>query len=165
MAGNIISVKVVLADSMMPILTNIGKKLTGESPIEIHNLINSNAASVAKNPGGGRNGHLSLNTTAEEYKSQKDYTFVPLQNPDYYSPTIGIAQQQALGTERLQHNQALLRRCTAMDGVIKKQIIMAMQPVFLYPLMDQLMGFGQMTALKMLQHLFNSYGATDEINL
>ena len=40
-----------------------------------------------------------------------------------------------------------------------------MQPVFLSPLLDQLMGFGQVAALKMLQHLFTSYGVIDEIDL
>ena len=40
-----------------------------------------------------------------------------------------------------------------------------MEPVFLSPLVDQLTGFGQVSALTMLQHLFYSYGAIDEINL
>ena len=33
------------------------------------------------------------------------------------------------------------------------------------PLVDQLKRFGQVTALQMLQHLFNWYGAIDEIYL
>ena len=40
-----------------------------------------------------------------------------------------------------------------------------MQPVFLYPLVDQLTGFGMVYALDMLQHLFTSYEAIKEINL
>ena len=40
---------------------------------------------------------------------------------------------------------------------------MAVQPVFLFPLVEQLMGFGQVTTLQMLQHLLNSYGEIDEI--
>ena len=42
---------------------------------------------------------------------------------------------------------------------------MAVQPVFLSPLMDQLAGFGKVTALQMFQRLFSSYGAIDKINL
>ena len=52
-----------------------------------------------------------------------------------------------------------------MDGSIKKQIIMAVQQVFLSPLVDQLMLFVQVTALKMLWHLFNSYGSIEKIYL
>ena len=42
---------------------------------------------------------------------------------------------------------------------------MAVQPVFLSPLVDQLTGFWQISALQMLQHLFTFYGAIDEINV
>ena len=39
-----------------------------------------------------------------------------------------------------------------------------MQPSFLSPLVDQLKEFGQVSALAMLQHLFTSYRAIDEID-
>ena len=42
---------------------------------------------------------------------------------------------------------------------------MAVQPVFLSPLVDQLEGFGLVFALQMIQHLFTSYRAIDEIDL
>ena len=74
-------------------------------------------------------------------------------------------QKQALRAERLRENQALSQRCTAVDGVIKKKIFMVVHKLFLSPIMDQLIGFGQMTVLKMLQHLFRSYGGIDEIKL
>ena len=44
-------------------------------------------------------------------------------------------------------------------------IIAAVQPVFLYPPFDQMMGFGQVYSLQMLQHLFAYYGSIDEIAL
>ena len=40
-----------------------------------------------------------------------------------------------------------------------------MQPVLKSPRMNQLTGFGQVTAIHMLQHFFSSYGAIDEIDL
>ena len=36
--------------------------------------------------------------------------------------------------------------------------------VFLSPLVEQLTGFRQVTAIKMIQRLFNSYGLIDKIN-
>ena len=54
---------------------------------------------------------------------------------------------------------------TAVDGALKKQIVPAVEPVFLSPLVDQLTGFGQVTSLTMLQHIFSRYGVIDEINL
>ena len=40
-----------------------------------------------------------------------------------------------------------------------------MQPVLLYPLMDQFTLFGQVTALHILQYMLNSYGDIDEVDI
>ena len=42
---------------------------------------------------------------------------------------------------------------------------MAMEPVFLSALVDQLIDFRQVSALTMLQHIFASYRSIDEIDL
>ena len=47
----------------------------------------------------------------------------------------------------------------------KNQILMEVQPVVLSPLVDQLKGFGQVSALTMLQHIFTSYEAIYESDL
>ena len=91
------------------------------------------------------------------------YTFVPPHNTSDYPPMMGTAQEQALGTKQFQQNQALFRRCTVMDGSLKKKIITAVQPVSLYPLVDQLTNFGQVNALQIIHHIFNSYGTIDKI--
>ena len=44
-----------------------------------------------------------------------------------------------------------------MDDALKKQIVMAVEPVFLSPLVHHLTGFGQVSALTMLHNLFSSY--------
>ena len=59
----------------------------------------------------------------------------------------------------------LFRKYTAMNRALKKQIVMAVEPVFLSPLVDKLIGFGQVSAHTMLQHLFSSYRAINKINL
>ena len=78
---------------------------------------------------------------------------------------MGKAQKQAFRTERFRQKQELFRGCTALDGVIKNQIYTAMQPVFLFPMVDQLTGFEQVNTLQMLQNIFKSYKAIDKINL
>ena len=78
---------------------------------------------------------------------------------------MGSAQEQVLGTENLQQNQALFCKYTAVDGDLKKHIAAAVEPVFLSPLLDQLTGFVHVSAITILQHLFLSYGAIKEINL
>ena len=78
---------------------------------------------------------------------------------------MGNAQEQAIVTEKFRQNQAPFRKCTVVDGSLKKKTVTEVQPVFLYPLVDQLIGFGQVSALTMIQHLFTSYRAIDEIDL
>ena len=78
---------------------------------------------------------------------------------------MGSAQEQALITEKFRQNQALFRKYTAVDGASKKQIVNAVEPVFLSPLVDQLTGFGQVSALTMLQLLFASYEVINKIDL
>ena len=67
MAGEISSVKGVLADFLTPILPNIGVEPTREELIDLHCLVSGNLASLPSNLGGGRHGHLSLTITGEEY--------------------------------------------------------------------------------------------------
>ena len=74
-------------------------------------------------------------------------------------------QEQALWTEYFQQNRALLRKYTAVYGALKCQIVTAVEPIFLSPLVDQLTGLGQVSALTTLQRLFSSYGTIDEIYL
>ena len=113
------SVKVVCAEFRTPILLKIAGELTQEYLIKIHWLISGSRISLASNLRGGRNGHLVLNMTAEDYLEQMVYTFLPSHNRGYYPPKLWTAIEQALGTERLQQNQALYQRCTAVDRAIK----------------------------------------------
>ena len=66
---------------LTPILLRIGGDPTREALIELHQIISGNAASVASNIGGGRNGHLALTMTNEDYLAQTYYAFVPPYNP------------------------------------------------------------------------------------
>ena len=120
---------------------------------------------MVSNLRGGRNDHLELIMNVEDYLAQTGHAFLPPHNPSDYPPTMGSAQEQALGTKRLRKNQALFWHCTAIVGIIKKQTVMAVQQVFLSPIMDQLRGFEQVRKVSMLQHIFRSYGAIYEIDL
>ena len=98
----------------------------------------------------------------EEYKTQIVFTFLPPHNPGKYPQIMGNSQEQALGTEKFRQNQELFKKYTAMDRAIKDKIVTAVEPVFLFPLVYQLTGFGQVSALTMLQNTFKSYGEVEE---
>ena len=74
---------------------------------------------------------------------------------------MGNAKEQAMRTDKFKKNQVLVQKYTAVDGALKNQIATAVEPVFLSPLVDQLTGFGQVSALTIIQHLFSSYRVID----
>ena len=74
---------------------------------------------------------------------------------------MGKAQEQALGTEKFQQNL----KYTAVNEAFKNQIVTTVEPVFLPPRMDQLIGFGQVSTLTVIQQLFSRYGVIDKIDL
>ena len=96
---------------------------------------------------------------------QKGLSFVPPHNLGDYPQSMDSAQEQALGTEKFWQNKVLFWNYTAVDRSLKKQIVTEVEPVFLPPLVDQLPGFVQVSALDLFHHIFTFYGAIDEINL
>ena len=115
--------------------------MTREGLIDLHQLFSVNAVSVALNPRGGRHGQLFLKITSKEYKTQTGFAFIPLHNHGGYPQSMGNSQEQALRTEKFRQNQALFLKYTPMDGAFKKQIVTAVEPVFLSSLVEQLTGF------------------------
>ena len=111
----------------------------------------------------GRHGNLALTMMDEDYRAQTGFAFVPPHNPCDHPQSMGSSQEQALGTEKLQKNQALLCRYTTVEEALKKNIDTAVEPVFLSPLVDQITGFGQVSALTMQQYLFPATGRLTKV--
>ena len=158
-------VEVVLWDVLMPIITKINGEPIREGLIDIHQLIISNAVLVTSNLGGGWHGHLELTMRAKDYMEHRGFAFLLPHNPGNIPQSIGSVQEQVLGTEKFQKNQALFWKYTAVDGVLKKQIVMGVESLLLSPLVYHLTGFWQVSALTMLQHLFSRYRAIEDIEL
>ena len=93
---------------------------------------------MSSNLRGGWHGHIALTITSKYYAPHTGFVFVPPHNPGNFPPTMGNAQYQALVTKKFRQNQAMFLKYTAIDGALKKQIIVAVGPVFLSPLVDQL---------------------------
>ena len=68
------------------------------------------------------------------YNTKTGFAFVPPHNPGNYPQSMGNSQEQAPGTEIIRQNQALFRKYTAVSVAFKNQIIAAVIPILLYPL-------------------------------
>ena len=120
---------------------------------------------MSSNVGGGWHGHIALKVTSEEYVAQTGFSFLPPHNLGNYPPTTGNAQDQALRTEKFQKKQAMFRKYTPVEIALKNQVITAVEPVFLSPLVDQIIGSRQISALTILHNLLLIYGIIDAIDL
>ena len=78
---------------------------------------------------------------------------------------MGTVKEKTLRTEWFQQNQEIFRRYTIVDISLNKNIVTEVQSVFLSPLVDQLTGFIQVTAIRMLHYGFNAYVAIDKTDL
>ena len=59
----------------------------------------------------------------------------------------------------------MFRKYTSVDRVLKNKIVTVVEPVFLSPLVDQITGFGKVSALTMLHYIFASYEEITKIEL
>ena len=78
---------------------------------------------------------------------------------------MGNAQELALETEKLRQNQALFRKYTDVDGALKNHIVTEAEPVLISPMGDQLLGFGQVSILTIIQQMFYNYRVINENDL
>ena len=72
--------------------TNLTPNIVGdEDLINLSQLLGSNTASVASNPGGNCFGRLTLKMALDNYLAHMAHAFVPPHNPGDYPPTLSTA--------------------------------------------------------------------------
>ena len=145
-----------------PIITKIPEEPTRELLINLHHILKSNTASVASNFDRGSHVHPPLTMVADNYLAHMRHKLVPPFNPDNYPPNLGTLREQVLGMERF----CQTKRCSGgkppLMGHKKTTII---ETFFLYPIKDQLAGFGQVMDLETMDHIFRAYGEIGEIDM
>jgi hypothetical protein len=126
---------------------------------EARTQLNSNAASIPSNAGGGRHGHLKLTMTAAEYSRIVPTPFVAPLHPGVLAHPANATGPQILEATRL-HKLALddFRVYHTVDQALRNQLIEATPPTYLQTVKDPLLGFGQVSTLDILTHLRATYG-------
>ena len=120
----------------------------------------TNAMSVASDRGGGNHGHLALLMTQEEYTTTAGNNFEPPINPgpNPIHP-IGATQHQIIEANRIHSADKIEHKAYLNVGqALKAMIIKAIQPVYINILKDPVLGFANITARQLLQHIKTTYG-------
>jgi hypothetical protein len=119
----------------------------------------ANLLSVRSDNGGGAHGHLGLGMTAAKYAAYSNIPFIVPPHPGAL-PNIPAGATAAARDDIKTAHAAILaqvRVANEVQGEIKKLLLAAIDPTYLEPLEDELVGFAQTTPLAILEHLEEHY--------
>jgi hypothetical protein len=79
--------------------------------------------------------------------------------------TDGTAAQISAARHIWEEDVQTYRKCTFMQQALKKQIISAFEPMYLDILNDNIVGYTNISARDMFDHLFETYGNITAVDL
>jgi hypothetical protein len=122
--------------------------------------------------GGGTLGHLGLIISDASYAMISPTTdagptlWVTPQSPGRARDTTdGTAAQISAARHIWEEDVQTYRTCTSMQQALKKQIISVFQPMYLDTLNENIVGYANISARYMLDHLFETYGNITAVDL
>jgi hypothetical protein len=169
---NYATVEDIIASFPHPILPTVQGEPDYQTIHAILKLLQANARAIDTHLGRGALGHLVLFVSNAYYAMVAPATeVVPTLWVNPTAPgwatenTDGIAAQ--IGAARHNWEEAVLtyRTYTSVKQALKKQIITVFYPMYLDILNDDMVGFANITAREMLDHLFMTYGNITAVDL
>jgi hypothetical protein len=133
---------------------------TFESINNLHRVLKTNAASVPTALGGGVLGHLTLVLPAAEYANLSATAFPAPNNPGAtIVPVAGATAAQLATAERVHKEQLRIWDLYHdSDKALKRQLLGAIENVYLRALSHRHTGYAYITTLQLLQHLLRVHG-------
>ena len=150
---------VVLGAFPHPTLPPIQGRPTYDSLVELRRLLRANAASIPCLLGGGAHGYTALTLSPARYYTLTGHNFNIPANPGVH-PVIPVnATQHQITQANRQHKADVkeFQTYTAVQGALKKQILAAIEDIYLSAIKDPILGYANRTTMDMLDHLFNNY--------
>ena len=131
--------------------------------------LNSNATSVYSYAGDGVLGHLALTVSAADYilTSTGNVPFMPPINPGP-SPVHQAAATQfqiAETIRQFKEDQATFKLYRDVDQTLRNQVIEAVHEYYIRTLKHPRTGYGSLTCLELLTHLWTTYGKIEKEEL
>ena len=143
-----------------PTIPPIVGQPTYEAITEVTRLLNSNAASVHTDLGGGAHGHLILTVSNAVFATLSATAFVVPVNPGP-TPTIpngSSAPDTNAITRAHREDLRVWREYINVDAALKQQLIKAVEPLYLRTKQHRHTGFSNSTTRQLIEHLLQSYG-------
>jgi hypothetical protein len=162
----------VISSFNRPILPKVQGDTDYQTIHAIRKLLQANARAIDTHLGGGPLGHLGLIVSDESYSMVAPTTeagttlWVKPTAPGRASEnTDGNAAQ--IGAARHSWEEAVLtyRTYTSVQQALEKQIITVFEPMYLDIINDDMVGFENITAREILDHLLMTYGNITAVDL
>jgi hypothetical protein len=135
-------------------------------------FLQANARAIDTHLDGGTLGHLGLIILDASYAMIAPTTAAvpslwtsaqaPGRTPDNAD---GTAAQISAARNRWEEDVQTYRMCTSVQQAFKNQIISVFEPMYLYILNDNMVGYANISAREMWDHLFETYGNITAVDL
>ena len=141
----------------IPTLTRIVGQPTYEQVKELNEELNANAASIVTTRGGGAHGYLAITVSPTIYATLTSTAFVAPTMPPPVDPA-GMTGPQIANANRIFNEQKTeFHSYINLQNALKKQLIAAVDPLFLRTIRQPYVGFANCTIRDMLRHLYETH--------
>jgi hypothetical protein len=135
-------------------------------------FLEANSRAIDTHLGGGTLGHLGLIISDAAYSNiapptDEASTFWVTPNAPGWAPaTTDVTEAQISAARNVwEEDVQTYRTYTSVQQALKKQIISVLEPMYLEILSDNMVGYANISARDMLDHLFETYGNITAVNL
>jgi hypothetical protein len=135
-------------------------------------FLQPNSRAIDTHLGGGTLGHLGLIISDASYAmisptTDAGPTLWTTPQPPGRAPanTDGTSAQISAARHIWEEDVQTYRTCTSVQQALKKQIISVFEPIYLDILNDNMVGYANISARYMLDHLFETYGNITAVDL
>jgi hypothetical protein len=166
------TVEDVMASFLHPILPTVEGEPDYQTIHATIKFLQANSRAIDTHLGGCTLGHLGLIISDASYAmidppAAEEQTFWETPNAPGRAPatTDGTAAQISAACHVWEEDVQTYRTCTSVQQALKKQIISVFEPMYLYILNDNMVGYANISSRYMLGHLFETYGNITAVDL
>jgi hypothetical protein len=135
-------------------------------------FLQANSQAIDTHLGGGTLGHLGLIILDASYamispttNGEPKFCITPQAPGRAPATTDGTADQISAARHNWEEDVQTYRTCTSVQQALKKQIISVFEPMYLDILNDNMVGYTNISARGMLDHLLETYGNITAVEL
>jgi hypothetical protein len=166
------TVEAVMASFTHPMLPTVQGEPDYQTIHSTRKFLQANSRAIDTHLGGGTLGHLGLIISDAAYAmiaptTNKEPTLWVTPKAPGRAPeaTAGTAAQISAARHQWEEDVQTYRACTSVQQALKKQIINVFEPMYLDILNDNMVGYANISARGMLDHLFETYGNITAVDL